>query len=113
MINIVGHRLLIKPYKQDDVDEILNAAKKSGFLDNFQIVNENKKREDASVDKGVVVQIGPMAWQNDQFGFKPWCKVGDEVVFAKFAGKIITDDETKEDFFVLNDEDIVAVTKEV
>jgi len=103
-----GHRLLVKPFKQEQVDEIMR--KHSEFLSTLTVINDNKKREDASVDRGVVVAIGPTAWRD--FGGEAWCKVGDEILFAKFAGKFTTDPETGEDFAILNDEDVVAVVKE-
>lgn len=112
MIKPCGHRLVVKPYKQEEVDDILKAATESGFLKDFQIINSNKKREDASVDKGIVLAIGPTAWKNDSFGHDPWCKVGDEILFAKFAGKVVQDPDTLHDVFILNDEDVVAVVKE-
>lgn len=105
-----GHRLLVKPFKQEEVDEIYR--KHSEFMKSLTIINENKKREDASVDRGVVVSIGTTAWKNDSFGHEPWCKVGDEILFAKFSGKFIDDPETGESFVILNDEDVVAVVKE-
>lgn len=107
MIIPVGHRLLVKPFKQVEVDEVLRNAKE--FLKDFQIVKAEgqEKREDASVDKGVVVSIGSTAWKD--FGGTPWCQVGDEVIFAKFSGKIITDPDDGEDYAILNDEDICAI----
>ncbi len=110
MIKPCGHRLVVKPYKQEQVDEILKKATESGFLKDFQIVNTNKDREDASVDKGVVESIGPTAWKD--FGSDPWCAVGDVILFAKFAGKVVQDPDTKENVFILNDEDVVAVVTE-
>lgn len=103
-----GHRLLVKPYKQEEVDEIYR--KHSEFMKSLTIINENKKREDASVDRGIVLAIGATAWQD--FHSEPWCKVGDEILFAKFSGKFVDDPETGESFVILNDEDVVAVTKE-
>lgn len=111
-ISPCGHRLTVKPFKQAEVDEVMKAATDSGFLQSFKIINSNEKREDASVDRGIVLEIGPTAWQNESHGFKPWCKKGDEILFAKFAGKFVTDPETGEDVCVLNDEDVVAVIKE-
>ena len=103
-----GHRLIVKPYKQIDVDPI--KKKHSEFLKTLEIAgNDNLAREELSVDKGIVLSIGPTAWAD--FGGIPWCKVGDEVIFAKFAGKNITD-ENNEQLFLLNDDDICAVTKE-
>ncbi len=94
-----GHRLTVKPYKQEDVDERL----RTDFARKLTIVNANKEREDQSVDKGVVLEIGPSAWKD--FGGEPWCKVGDIVYFAKFAGKFI------DDVVILNDADIVGVVQ--
>lgn len=105
-----GHRLLVKPFKQEEVDEIFK--KHRAFASTLEIVNENKKREDASVDRGIVLDIGPTAWKNDSFGYEPWCKIGDEILFAKFAGKFVDDPETGEAVCILNDEDVVAVVKE-
>ncbi len=110
MIKPCGHRLTVKPFKQEEVDEILKKATESGFLKQFEIINTNKKREDASVDRGVVLAIGPTAWQD--FKSDPWCKVGDEILFAKFAGKFVDDPETGDSVCILNDEDVVAVVKE-
>lgn len=109
MITPCGHRLLVKPYKQVEVDEVLRKAKNSEFLKGFEIIKADgqEKREDASVDKGVVISIGSTAWKD--FGGTPWCKVGDEVIFAKFSGKIVTDPEDEQDYTILNDEDICAI----
>ena len=106
MIEPCGHRLVVKPFKQEDVDEVVRSAKKFGI----EIVNSNQAREDASVDKGVVLAIGPTAWKD--FGGEPWCKVGDTILFAKFSPKFVEDPNTKETVGILNDEDVVAVIKE-
>lgn len=109
-----GHRLVVKAFKQEEVDEIVK--KHAEFYKSLEVINSNKKREDASVDRGIVQSIGPTAWADfkDQYGNRgsPWCKVGDEIIFAKFAGKVVQDPETEEDVFVLNDEDVIAVVKE-
>ena len=104
-----GHRLVVKPFKQEQVDPVLKKAAESEFLKGFEIINENKKREDASVDTGIVLAIGPTAWHD--FKSDPWCKVGDTILFAKFSGKFVEDPETKEDVVILNDEDVVAVVQ--
>jgi co-chaperonin GroES (HSP10) len=101
MIKPCGHRLIVKPFKQDEVDEVVKRAKLAGL----QIVNANQAREDASVDKGTVLAIGPTAWPNED----PWCKVGDTILFVKFSPKFVEDPETKENVGILNDDDVVAV----
>lgn len=108
MITPCGHRLLVKPYKQVEVDEVMRKAK--DFLKDFQIVKAEgqERREDASVDKGIVLAIGTSAWSGFGDG-SPWCGVGDEIFFAKFAGKMIDDPETGEALMLMNDEDVVAI----
>lgn len=103
-IKPAGHRLVVQPFKQEEVDEVVKRAKLAGL----QIVNNNQAREDASVDKGIVLAIGPTAWPNED----PWCKVGDTILFVKFAPKFVEDPETKEMVGILNDEDVVAVVSE-
>ncbi len=112
MIIPAGHRLLVKPFAMEEVDEVLRNAKQSGFLDNFTIVKEDgqEKREAASVDRATVIKVGATAFKD--FGGEPWCKEGDEVFIAKYAGKVVEDPHTKELFTLLNDEDIVALIKD-
>lgn len=112
MIKPVGHRLTVKPYTQKELDPLMKDALASEFLKGFQVVNSNEDRENASVDRGIVLAIGSTAWQNESHGYVPWCKVGDEILFAKFAGKFVKDPDTQLDVFILNDEDVVAVVKE-
>ena len=99
-----GHRLVVKPFKLEEVDEVYQRAKLSGL----QIVRPNEKREDASVDKGIVLAVGPTCWPDEA----PWCKVGDTILFAKFAPKFVEDPVTKESIGILNDLDVVAVLEE-
>ena len=100
-----GHRLVVKPFKLEEVDDVYAQAKRAGL----EIVRPNEKREDASVDKAIVLAIGPDCWPDSQ---EPWCSVGDTVLFAKFAAKLIEDPKTNETVGILNDMDVVAVIKE-
>lgn len=68
---------------------------------------ENAKRAQMAQAEGEVVGIGPMAWV-DQPGKDPWCKVGDKVLFAKFAGMVIEGKDGNE-YRLINDLDIKAV----
>ena len=104
---VVGHRVLLKPHF--DEDEIAEGALKGFKLD----VGDTFKREKAATVVGEVVSIGPMAWKafdGDSPDWKPWCKIGDIVYFAKYGGKFIKIDE--KDFIICNDEDIQAVIEE-
>lgn len=102
-----GHRVLIRHDKLEDVDDTFRAAKAAGI----EIPKEFKeiRLEQNAVDKGMVVSVGPTAWKD--FGGTAWCEVGDYIAFAKHAGKYIEDPETKEEFVLLNDEDVVCVIK--
>lgn len=107
MIKVCGHRLLIKQIDYLEDDPAYQRAKALGIT--IADVEENKRAKE-SVDQGTVVQIGTTAFQD--FGGTPWCKVGDKVVYAKYAGKLIVDPETQDKFYAINDEDVVAVIGE-
>ena len=107
MIKVCGHRVLVKPIEFMSDDPVVRRAQALGI----EIAKtEDRKREAESVDKGTVKQIGPTAWKD--FNSDAWCKVGDTVVYAKYAGKLIIDPDTQEKYIALNDEDIVAVVGE-
>jgi co-chaperonin GroES (HSP10) len=108
MIKPCGHRLVVKPFKLSEVDKVYERAMNAGL----EIVRNNQKREDQSVDKGTVLAIGPTAWQTESLGGQPWCKVGDTILFAKFSPKWVEDPDTKDQLGILNDEDVVAVLEE-
>ena len=98
-VKAVGHRVIVIP------DPVVEETK-SGI-----ILAKDKKREQAGTEKGTVHQVGSMAWKNTLYGYgiegwEPWCKPGDRVFFAKYAGKLFTDDETDVTYAILNDEDI-------
>lgn len=105
MIEVVTHRILVKPYDVMKKDEKYAAAKRMGL----EIVGEQVVREQRSVDKGVVVSYGPTAFA-DMHTPNP-LNPGDEIVWARHAGKEIEDPETGETFVALNDEDVIAILK--
>lgn len=107
MIIPCGHRVLIKVKDITEFDPRYQSARKAGVV--IPTDHEDHLRKQAGMDKGHVVSIGPTAFKD--FGGEAWCKEGDLVIFAKYAGKVVEDiDESK--YVVLNDEDIVAVVKE-
>lgn len=98
-IKAVGHRVVVIP---DPVVEM----SKGGIA-----LAKDVKREAAGAQKGTVAEVGAMAWKNKLYGFglegwEPWCKPGDRVYFARYAGKFFEDEETKVSYCILNDEDI-------
>ena len=95
-----GHRLLVAPDKVEDKD---------GSIFLSPLTMERRKSEKIF---GTVLKVGRTAFRAFDDG-EPWCKVGDHVAFAKFAGAVVEDPETKEQFRLLQDEDIILVhTKE-
>jgi co-chaperonin GroES (HSP10) len=105
-VNIPGHRVLVKPKELETVSKGGIVIARPGDLE---------KREKAASQIGVVTQVGPMAWRafdGSQADWKPWAKEGDTVFFVKYAGKFIYDEQTGEEFIVLQDEDILAVIEE-
>ena len=99
MIKPLGNRLLVRP------DEIKRETS-SGIIIEYA---ENEKLEAGARVTGTVAAVGDLCW----FDFpgwpnNPWCKTGDRVYWAKYAGKSIIDPETQVMYIVLNDEDVVA-----
>lgn len=108
MIKVCGHRILVKMEKITDVDPVYASATRAGIA--IADTDEHKRKE-AGLDRGTVVDIGPTAWKD--FGGEAWCKTGDFIAFAKYAGKVIEHpDDVSQRYIVLNDEDIVAILKE-
>ena len=107
MIVTVLHRILVKADAFEAVDKTHVEAKRLGLI---IPETDDKKRAQAGVDKGTVVAIGPTAFRD--FNTECPIKVGDRVAFARFAGKIVDDPSTEEQFVILNDEDIVCIYKD-
>lgn len=104
MIKPLLYRILVKPFKLEDFDPVYKQAAAAGI--HVPKLAE-KVREEQAVDRGIVIAIGPEA-------FKEWTQdwvvtVGQEIFFAKYAGKRLKDPYTEEECIALNDEDVVAV----
>jgi len=95
MLIPVFHRLLVKP---DTLEETSAGG----------IVMVRDKREQEAVDTGIVFAIGPTCGKDFGVNELPY-SVGDKVAWAKYAGKVVTDPETDEEYLALNDEDIIVV----
>ena len=95
-----GHRVLIKP---DAIEE-----KTAGGIILPAAAKDSKEQQQIF---GMIVALGQNAWKDYSDG-TPWAAVGDRVAFAKYGGFIIQDPDTREEFRLLNDEDVCAVIKE-
>ena len=118
MIEPCGHRVLVRRDRVEDHDPAFKKMQEIGLVIPH---TEDREREQAGLDRGEIVAVGPDAWKafylasnpadQNLRGFTPWAKVGDFVVFAKYAGKVIKDKDGKE-YMAINDEDIVVVLKD-
>jgi co-chaperonin GroES (HSP10) len=70
-----------------------------------------REREQTAHDRGILVDAGDMAF-SDWHGNKP--KIGDKIIFNKYAGTIIQFREERElmKFRLCNDKDICAILEE-
>lgn len=99
------HRILLKMDGIEEVDETFKAIKAAGLV----IPEKSKQQEQHAVCWGTVLEVGPTSFK--EFGGTPSdLKIGDRVVIAKYAGKIIK--VGSEEYTVVNDDDIVAVLVE-
>lgn len=97
-----GFRVLIKP---DPVDDTYG---ETGII----VHTESRKRmERAGQTYGTVEKIGPAAFKAFDDG-TPWVEEGDRVIFAKYAGRFVSDPEDPDvEYIICNDEDIIGKIK--
>ena len=95
----VGCRLLIKPR--------LPKEKTDGGL---YLMQDTQQAQENVTAVGTILAMGTGAYQDRETG-DPWKgnypKIGDTVIYGKWAGQKITADDEK--YVILNDEDITAI----
>ncbi|MDY6893830.1 MAG: co-chaperone GroES [Thermotogota bacterium] len=71
------------------------------------IPETSREKEQQAATSGTLISVGSSAWADLDDG-SPWAKVGDRVLYGRYAGVTKTgQDET--DYVLLNDNDILAV----
>jgi len=90
-----GWRLLILPLKM--------AQKTKGGL---HLADETIERSQVASTCGLVLKTGPHCYDKEKFPEGPWCKEGDWVIFARYAGSRILIDGGE--VRLLNDDEILA-----
>ena len=110
MFKPCGHRIIVR---RDPAEETTSG----GII--IATTESAKKLEAAQCQTGVIVAVGPNAWEafrlldgnGKEKNGKPWATVGDYVLFAKYAGRNVIDPATpdEEDLIILNDEDVISV----
>lgn len=101
MILPLNYRVIVKPKEVEEIDEKYEIAKRI----NFQLIESERERLIGAVDQGIILHIGAKAELAEELN------VGDEVFFARYAGKKLIDPITKEEVLALNDEDLIAVVR--
>ena len=99
------HRILVKPDKVEEVDQTMVRARSMGL--EIPLTEDTRSRAQAGIDRGTVVAVGATAFKD--FGTSSPISSGDYIAYARFAGKIIKDPSTEEEFVIINDEDLVCV----
>ena len=101
-IRAVGHRVLVKP---DDIEVKTEAG---------LFIVQDERREFVAQEYGTIVDIGPSAWLDFPGG--PWASIGDRVIYSRYGGKLVREPgvtDIKDNYVILNDEDILAKLVEV
>lgn len=98
-MEVLGQRVLIKA---DSVEKVSAGGIILGG-DNYE------RTEKSETTTGRVIDIGQGAYLDPALGGKPWVKVGDHVVYAKYSGKFVIDPEDEEEYVVINDDAIQCI----
>lgn len=96
MIIPAGHKVLIKPL------EVTTQTESGLFL------AVDTERELHATTEGTIIALGDTAYLKVDDGRK-WVKPGDKVLYAKYAGSMVKDPDTQEDFVVVHDVDIICI----
>ena len=90
-----GWRLLVLPFK-------MNEKTKGGVI----MTESTLERQQVASTCGLVLAMGPHCYDKEKFPEGPWCKKGDWVIFARYAGSRIQIDGGE--VRLLNDDEVLA-----
>ena len=90
-----GWRILVLPFKMKD--------KTKGGI---HITESTLERQQVASTCGLVLAMGPNCYDKEKFPEGPWCKKGDWVIFARYAGSRIQIDGGE--VRLLNDDEVLA-----
>ncbi len=115
-IKSLGWRVLVKPVTLEEDSAVPEFLKNSKFVIKAGMDINDERRAKVALEQGVVVDIGPQAFRNKEWGWNAqaeaeglWImpiKLGDKVWFGKYAGKLIPDPEDNQEYMLLLDEDL-------
>ena len=87
-----GWRILVLPFKQKEIT-------KGGII----LADETVERSQVASTCGLVLRMGPHCYEG------PWCKKGDWIIFARYAGSRIKIDGGE--IRLLNDDEVLATVE--
>ena len=73
-----GWRLLVLPFKQKE-------KTKGGII----LAEDTIERSQVASTCGLVLDMGPHCYDKERYPEGPWCKKGDWIIFARYAGSRI------------------------
>ena len=95
-----GWRLLVLPFR-------MNEKTKGGVL----LGQETIERQQVGSQCGNVLAMGPDCYNDkEKFSEGPWCKVGDWIIFARYAGSRIEIEGGE--VRLLNDDEVLATVQD-
>lgn len=97
----VGFTVLVRP---DPIEEQVRTER-------IVIPDTVKSSARLETHTGRVVKVSDLAWHGVADN-RPWCKIGDHILYAKYGGKFITDPKTKEEVLLIPDKDVLGVIGE-
>ena len=94
-----GWRMLILPFKMDE-------KSKGGVI----FGQETIERQQVGSNCGMVLKMGAHCYDKERYPEGPWCKKGDWVIFARYAGSRIQIDGGE--VRLLNDDEVLATVQD-
>ena len=93
-----GWRMLVLPFKQKE-------KTKGGIY----LADESIERSQVASTCGLVLDMGPHCYDKEKFPEGPWCKKGDWIIFARYAGSRIQIEGGE--VRLLNDDEVLATVE--
>ena len=93
-----GWRILVLPFKQKE-------KTKGGII----LAEDTIERSQVASTCGLVLDMGPHCYDKERYPEGPWCKKGDWIIFARYAGSRIKIDGGE--IRILNDDEILATVE--
>ena len=94
-----GWRMVVLPFRMNEKSE-------GGLL----FANETIDKQQVASQCGNVLAMGPDCYKDTERFKEPWCKVGDWVIFARYAGSRIQIEGGE--IRLLNDDEVLATVQD-